>query len=70
MQKNYKELFAGLETAATVGFYMLSSVAAGIFLGKMIDGYLGSYPWAAIAGIVLGMVTGLYTTYKKIMGGK
>ncbi|WP_378951080.1 AtpZ/AtpI family protein [Pelosinus sp. sgz500959] len=70
MQKDYKELFDGLQTATTVGFYMVSSIIAGIFLGRLIDGYFGSQPWATIGGIVLGMITGLYTTYKKIMGGK
>lgn len=70
MQKDYKELFDGLQTATTVGFYMVSSIIAGIFFGRLIDGYFGSQPWATIGGIVLGMITGLYTTYKKIMGGK
>lgn len=70
MKKEYKELFDGLQTGATVGFYMISSVAAGIFVGRLIDGYLSSGPWGTIVGIVLGMIAGLYTTYKKIMGGK
>lgn len=70
MKKEYKELLIGLQSATTVGFYMISSVIAGIFLGRLIDGYFGSGPWATTIGIVLGMIAGLYTTYKKIMGGK
>ncbi len=70
MKKNYQELFVGLQTATTVGFYMVSSVVAGIFLGRLVDGYFGSGPWATVIGIVLGMIAGLYTTYKKIIGGK
>ena len=70
MQKDNKELFDGFNTAATISLYMASSVVAGILLGKLADGYFGSQPWATIAGIVLGMIAGMYTIYKKVIGGK
>lgn len=70
MQKNNKELFDGFSTAATIGFYLVSSVVVGIFLGRMADRYFGSQPWATIAGIVLGMLAGLWSIYKKVVGGK
>lgn len=70
MQKHSKELLAGLSTAASIGWYMLSSVVVGIVLGRWVDGYLGSQPWATIAGIVLGMMAGLWAIYKKVAGGK
>ena len=70
MQKDNKELFEGFNTAATISLYMASSVVAGILLGKLADGYFGSQPWATIAGIVLGMIAGMYTIYKKVIGGK
>jgi len=70
MQKDSKELFAGLSTAASIGWYMLSSVVVGIAIGRWIDGYFGSQPWATIVGIVLGMVAGMWAIYKKVVGGK
>ena len=70
MQKGNKELFNGINTAATIGFYMLSSVIVGIFLGRMVDRYLGSGPWATIIGIVLGMLAGMWAIYKTVVGGK
>jgi len=70
MQKDNKELFDGFNTAATISLYMASSVVAGILLGKLADGYFGSQPWATIAGIILGMIAGMYTIYKKVVGGK
>ena len=70
MQKNNKELFDGFNTAATISLYMASSVVAGILLGKLADGYFGSQPWATIAGIIFGMLAGMYTIYKKVVGGK
>jgi len=70
MQKNNKELFDGFNTAATISFCMISSVGAGILLGRWADGYFGSQPWATIVGIILGMLTGMYCIYKKVVGGK
>ena len=70
MKKEYKELFNGLQVATTVGFYLLSSVIPGIFLGRVVDGHFGSQPWATIIGIVLGMLAGMWAIYKTVVGGK
>lgn len=70
MQKGSNDFFNGLNTAATISLYMVSSAVAGILLGRLVDGYFGSQPWATIVGIVLGMVAGMWATYKKVAGGK
>lgn len=70
MQKNNKEVFDGFSTAATISWYLISSVVVGILLGRLADRYLGSQPWATIAGIVLGMIAGMYAIYKNVVGGK
>lgn len=71
MQKKDKnELFSGINAAATIGFYMVSSVAAGVLLGKLVDKYLDSSPWATIVGIILGMIAGMWSMYKRLVGGK
>lgn len=70
MQKDIKEFLGGVGTAATIGFYLASSVVAGTLLGRWVDGYLGSQPWATVLGIVLGMITGMWSIYKKVVGGK
>lgn len=70
MQKGNKELLNGINTAVTIGFYMMSSVVVGILLGRWVDGYFGSGPWVTISGIVLGMITGMWAIYKKVMEGK
>jgi ATP synthase protein I len=57
-------------TAASIGFLLVSSLAAGLVLGIMADRYLHSVPWGTISGIVLGMLTGMWTTYKKLMKQK
>lgn len=70
MQKDRNEFFQGLGTAASIGWYLLSSVVAGIALGRWADGYFDSQPWATIIGIVLGMIAGMWAIYKKVVGGK
>jgi ATP synthase protein I len=70
MHKGNRELFNAINTAATIGFYMMSSVVVGILLGRGVDGYLGSQPWATIVGIIVGMIAGMWAIYKKVVGGK
>ncbi len=70
VQKGNKELLKGISTAATIGFHMISAVIVGILLGRMVDGCLDSGPWGTVLGIVLGMITGMWSIYKKVVGGK
>jgi ATP synthase protein I len=70
MQKDKNTLLNGLSTAATIGFYLVSSVAAGILLGKWFDGYFQVQPWGTVVGIILGMIAGMWSMYKKVVGGK
>jgi len=70
MQKGSNEFFNGLNTAGTISFHLISPVIVGILLGRLADGYFNSQPWATIVGIIFGMVTGMYMTYKKLMGVK
>jgi ATP synthase protein I len=70
MNKDKKEMLSGISTAATIGFYMVSSVAVGVYLGHLADGYCGSQPWGTVVGIILGMIAGMWSIYKKVVGGK
>jgi ATP synthase protein I len=70
MKKTNNELLNGFSTAATIGFYMVSSVIVGIMLGRLTDRYFGIQPWATIVGIVLGMITGMWAIYKRVVGVK
>jgi len=70
MQKDKNTLLNGLSTAASIGFYLASSVAAGILLGRFFDGDFDISPWGTVWGIVLGMVAGMWAMYKKVVGGR
>lgn len=70
MRKDSNTLLNALSTAASIGFYLVSSVAAGILLGRFVDAYFAITPWGTVWGIVLGMIAGMWSMYKKVVGGK
>lgn len=67
-KEDKKQLFATLGTVGNIGFTMVSTVAVGLFLGRMADKWMDSSPWFSVAGIVLGMISGMWAMYKKAAG--
>lgn len=61
-----RQVFAAFSLVGTIGINMVATVAVGLFLGRWIDGWLDTSPWCTVAGIVFGMITGLWTTYKRV----
>jgi ATP synthase protein I len=70
MPKDKNTLLSAFSTAASISFYLVSFVAAGILLGRFVDGYFAIVPWGTVCGIVLGMIAGMWSIYKKVVGGK
>ncbi len=70
MKKNHKNdnMFAALSTAASLGFIMVSCLGAGLFLGRAADAYFSTAPWGTVSGIVLGIISGMWVTYKRLTG--
>jgi ATP synthase protein I len=48
----------GLAYAA--GLSLFAAVIAGLFVGWLLDRWLGTAPWLLLTGIVLGSAAGLY----------
>lgn len=61
------QIVSALGTAAFMGLNMVANIGAGLLLGRFIDSELGWYPWATVVGIVLGMLSGLWGVYKRIV---
>lgn len=70
MPKKEDGVWSAFSLAGTIGLNMAATVAVGLFIGHFADNYLGSAPWFTIVGIVLGMLAGLWSTYKKIVSNK
>ncbi|SHI51104.1 AtpZ/AtpI family protein [Propionispora hippei] len=64
-KKDKQPGFSALGIATTLSFTLVANIAVGIFLGRLLDNWLDCAPWASVAGIVLGMVSGLWAIYKK-----
>lgn len=67
-RKDKGQLFAAFGMVGTIGLHMAVSVAVGLTGGRFLDNWLGTSPWATVAGIVLGMIAGLYGIYKQVIG--
>ena len=64
MKTGRQQLATALTFVTTVGVTVVSNVAAGFYLGRWLDGLLDGYPWYRIGGIMLGMVTAVWSVYK------
>ncbi|HML89540.1 MAG TPA: AtpZ/AtpI family protein [Methylomusa anaerophila] len=50
-----------------IGLNMAATAAVGFFGGRFADNHLNTFPWFTVIGILLGMLAGLWSTYKKII---
>lgn len=57
----------------TLAFEFAGAVALFWFLGRLVDGWLGSAPWGQIAGGVVGWIGGIlhvyYALQRRVGGG-
>ena len=67
-REDKNQVFSTLGIVGSIGFTMVATVAAGLFLGRAADHWQNTSPWCSIAGIVLGMAAGLWAMYKKATG--
>ncbi len=67
MEKKDKQDHAGpfslLGTASVMGLHMVSGPIAGGALGYGLDYLLGSWPWCAAIGVLLGVVAGFRNVF-------
>ncbi|MBP2637708.1 MAG: putative F0F1-ATPase subunit Ca2+/Mg2+ transporter [Firmicutes bacterium] len=59
--------WAALGVAGNIGLTMVATIAVGLFGGRWLDNFFASSPWCTVSGIVVGMLAGLWSTYKKII---
>ena len=54
-------------TFAGAGVQFVVSILLFLYLGKWLDGKLGTAPWLLMAGVFVGAAAGFYSFYVKIM---
>lgn len=52
---------------AGVGLQFAASILVFLFLGKWLDGKLGTEPWLMVIGVFLGAAGGFYSMYRKLL---
>ncbi|MFM1651198.1 AtpZ/AtpI family protein [Brevibacillus sp. B_LB10_24] len=51
---------------SVIGVDMAVCVIAGVWIGKYMDGLLGTKPWLLLAGLLIGLGVGVYSVYRLI----
>lgn len=67
-KEDKQELVSAFGMVGSIGLTMFAALIVSLFLGRTIDKWLGSAPWATLLGISAGLLTGLWAAYKKVMG--
>ncbi len=57
--------FPGWLRFSGVGFELAGAVAGFSLLGVWVDRHYGTGPWGVVAGVILGLVGGLYTLVRQ-----
>jgi len=55
-----------LAELSSIALILPSSIAVGLFIGYMLDRWLGTGPWLLLAFTVLGIVSGLLSLFRAI----
>jgi ATP synthase protein I len=50
-----------------VGLQFAGSIVLFLFLGRWLDGRLGTEPWLLILGVFVGATAGFYALYRQLM---
>ena len=58
----------GLSFAFRIGTEMVVSIAVGVGIGWLLDGWLGTRPWLMIAFFLLGAAAGMLNVYRTVAG--
>lgn len=69
--KNERKERSPLEAAGFVsgiGIQFAACILLFIFAGREADARLETAPWGTVLGIALGFFTGIWATYKKLLG--
>lgn len=67
-KKTERSSLAAFAFVSGIGIQFAAIIGVCIFLGKIVDSYLSSTPWGTLIGILFGFLTGIWSTYKKLLG--
>lgn len=65
-QEDKRQLLDAFSMVGNIGIGMVAAAAVGLVGGRFIDGWLDSSPWATVIGTLLGLISGLWSAYKRV----
>lgn len=69
-ENNQKEkvvtFVSAFSLASIISFQLAGAVLVGYFLGRYLDGLLGTAPWLMVVGILLGVAAGVSGTIRVV----
>lgn len=53
--------------AGSLGLTLFVSIVVGVFIGHVVDVYMGTAPWGMIFFALLGAVSGFWSLFKRVV---
>jgi len=69
-KKELREIYRALALITTMGISVVASVGLGIFIGWLLDRWLGTTPWLILVFTLLGIaaaIKSMYSMAKRVM---
>jgi ATP synthase protein I len=63
-EKPPRTSFRSIAELSSLGLILPSSIAVGLFMGYLLDKWLGTRPWFLLIFTVLGIVSGLLSLFR------
>lgn len=70
MKDGNNQLLEALGAVTNIGLTLAATIGIGLFAGRYIDGWLHTAPWCMLAGAFLGVISGFWSVFKRIVGNK
>lgn len=64
--KTPKTTWEAFSFVSGIGIHFVVTIGICIFLGRKADAYFASEPICTLIGIILGVITAIYSMYKKV----
>lgn len=52
---------------AGAGFQFAAAIVVFLFIGRWLDGKLGTEPWLLLTGVMVGAIGGFYSMYRQLV---
>lgn len=66
--KDDKSTLQAFGFVSGIGIQFAVIIGVCIFIGKEVDSFLQISPWGTLIGIISGFLSGIWITYKKLLG--